>query len=199
MMRRLLAHPRCRVLATLVACLVLASTAAVAQTDVRRFSGAMDVTVPERTDAGSFDGTWVYVNRDARVVLWIETVDGGPRVKLRYFGTSNPEGFVTDWDGHAAYEVPLGRGEFHLDLTRRDEDLLEGTWAWQLDLGGSGREERAHVTLYRADDGRHLVMHFQDFEHIRHHGTSTQTAAAQKVWNFRKASRRLVRWEELPF
>ena len=36
------------------------------------------------TTAGSFDGTWMYVNRDMHFALWLRTKNGAPEVKVKF-------------------------------------------------------------------------------------------------------------------
>ena len=55
--------------------------------------GPTAVIVPERTNQGNWDGTWVYVNRDARYALWMRTgEDGRPEIRLKFQRPSRPAG-----------------------------------------------------------------------------------------------------------
>jgi len=179
--------------------LVLASAPVPAQTDPRMYPGNSAVEVPPATEAGSFAGTWIYASRDARVAIWITQVDGRWELRYRYFSTAFPEGFETDWHGHAEYFVREFPGVFDLTLNERSDDRLAGTWNWTLDLPGAARGEHASVELFRSGNGLTLILHFENFAYERREATRTRRAEAEQIWSFRKASNRLVLWDELPF
>ncbi len=159
------------------------------------FSGRMGLSLPDRNDAGTWDGTWYYMTRDTQVALWIRSHGRAPEVRLQYHHET--EGFLTDWSGQARYTASGKPGVFSMTLSERDPNTIRAKWFWELGRDVRRRTESAWVTLYRAADGRSLVMNFEELE--RALGDSGPRLAYEQVWVFRKASNREVRWEELPF
>lgn len=150
------------------------------------------------TDLGSWDGTWWHRSRDFNMAIWLKTVDGVPQLKLQYFGLGRPENFITDWDGQAVYDVRSGNGSFSITLTERNGVMLKGNWAWELDLGRSGRSEHGEFVVYRKGDGRTLSIDFAELTKVIRRGDQVQTLKVPQTLSFRKASKRLVLWDELP-
>lgn len=159
----------------------------------------MGVSAPERTDEGRWKGTWMYTYRDGRMALWLRGDGGEPELKIRFQSVSSPEAFETDWQGEADYDVAGHPGAFTLDLETSDPDTLRGTLFWQLEGSNSTRTEKGDFTAYRAGDGRRLVVRFDEYARTIESGAKRFHAEPTPVWVFRKASRRLVRWDELPF
>ena len=73
------------------------------------------VRIAERTDAGDWDGTWWYVSRDAKMALWIRTVDGVPELRFQYASKNAPEGFVTDWNDDGLLDIICDCSGWHPD------------------------------------------------------------------------------------
>jgi hypothetical protein len=149
------------------------------------------------TDRGSFHGTWTYVNRDGRTVLWIDTSGKTLRVKMQYQGTSKPEGFVTDWDGNATYIFAGEPGTFELRTTEANENRIRGTWFWDVQFESVGRSERGTFTLYRVGDGRQLVLDFSEYEKVLRKGDKVSRYEGPASWTFKKVSRRIALWDEV--
>lgn len=154
---------------------------------------------PQRNDQGIWDGTWVYLNRDVNVALWIRTENGLPQVKLRSLNRLTGEGFETDWEGQSSYIHDGWPGIFSLTLDERDANTMNGTWLWEITMGNSSRIETANVSFYRALDGRHLVLTFDDFKRTRRIDDKVMVIPVNHFWSFRKVSARLAVWDELPF
>ena len=185
--------------AKIKAILVVAAMAALAlPLSAQSYSGRPGFDLPVRTDAGNWAGTWYYVNRDSKVVIWIREADGGPQVKLRYLNSGRGEGFETDWLGKSDYSFRGRPGTFELDLTERGETTIRGKWNWELGKGDEVRVETARITMFRSGNGRSLVLNFED---LHRYLTSNPAASikAPQVWTFRKASNNERLWEELPF
>lgn len=155
--------------------------------------------VIEASNEGIWDGTWYYVSRDARMVMWIKTEDGLPRVKFRFLSNQAAEGFETDWDGNAKYSLPQSEGNFSLNIKKRDADVIEGHWDWRLESQKSSREEQGDYRMYRTGDGRFFVIDFSDFRKTLKGKKGTRVFKTHPAWTFQKASKRLVLWDELPF
>lgn len=163
-----------------------------------QFPGKPKVDLPDATDAGSWEGTWYYVSRDSHIALWIRDQDGLPELRFKYMNTGRAESFITDWSGQASYRFDDKPGTFSFELTERDANMIRGKWFWQLGNGELRRTETAWVTMYRAGDGRALVMNFEDLE--RFAGVFIDnTVHYPQVWTLRKVSNNQRRWEELPF
>jgi hypothetical protein len=155
--------------------------------------------VIEPSNEGDWDGTWYYVSRDARMVMWIKTEDGLPKVKFQFLSSSSAEGFVTDWEGNAEYEQLTSSGTFSLNIKKRDADVIEGHLDWRLESEHSTREEEGDYRIYRTGDGRFFVMDFSDYRKIVSGTKSKRVLETLPAWTFQKASKRLVLWDELPF
>lgn len=153
----------------------------------------------ERTDAGVWDGTWIYVYRDGRMALWLRTREGKPELKIQFQSTATPEAFETDWNGRADYVLAGEPAVFEMAVTEGDENTLKGTWTWKVEFRTSGRSETGRFTLYRAGDGRHMVLRFDEYEKTIRKGERGSTFKGTPAWGFRKVSKRLALWEELPF
>jgi hypothetical protein len=156
-----------------------------------------DLKLPDKNDLGNWDGTWFYVSRDYRMVLWLRTVDGAPQLKLQYMSLASPEGFATDWNGQAEYRVKNTTATFAMAISEGQADEIHGTWDWVLEFGNSSREEHATFRIYRSGDGRSLVVQFEDFSRRVRTGEQVKEYRTELAWTFRKVSKRLVRWEEI--
>lgn len=153
----------------------------------------------EATTAGSFEGTWLYLNRDARFALWSRMKDGAPQVKLQYQSMASPEAFETDWDGKALYYLAGNPVTFELKLGPSTGDKIVGKWFWELKVGDAHRLETADVVLQRTHYGRTLLMDFQNFERTITKDGKDKVTKLPVVWNWIKISKRELIWDELPF
>jgi len=151
------------------------------------------------TTAGSFDGTWMYVNRDMRWALWARTKDGVPQVRLQFQSLANPEAFETDWDGKAVYYLAGTPVSFELKLGAANADQILGTWSWTLKLEGTGRVETADIVIHRTGYGRTLLLDFQNYQKIITKGGKDQVVRMPVAWTWTKLSKRELLWDELPF
>ena len=153
----------------------------------------------EETTAGSFDGTWLYVNRDMRFGMWIRTKSGVPQVKIQYQSLANPEAFESDWDGKALYYMAGSPVTFELKLGKCTADRIVGAWTWDATVGATMRRETADIALYRSEFGRTVVMDFQNYEKTINDGVRNRLMKAPMVWNWVKISKRESLWDEFPF
>lgn len=154
---------------------------------------------PDPTNAGSFDGTWIYVNRDARFVLWSRMKDGVRQMRVQYQSLASPEAFETDWNGKAEYYMAGSQVNFDLKLGASTPNEIDGKWSWVLEFGPLGRKETADVVIYRTGFGRKLLMDFQNYEKTISRGGQDQTMKAPVAWTWIKVSNRELLWDELPF
>jgi hypothetical protein len=192
-------NPVLRCMATALAVLILTPAAYAQEQKTDRFQ-TRNLVVPDRTDAGVWDGTWYYLSRDQKMALWIRTTDGLPELQLQYFGYSMVENFYTDWQGHAEYDIKGKHfGVFDMSITERDENTIKGSVNWTLQVADTNRTETGTFTMYRAGHGRSIVMQFDDYERVETTEKERRSWRPQQSWIFRKASKRLVEWEELPF
>jgi len=157
------------------------------------------VKKPEPTSAGAFDGTWMYVNRDMRFVMWARTKNGVPQLKLQFQSLANPEAFETDWDGKAVYYLAGTPVNFELKLGSANADQILGAWSWTLRLEGTGRVETADVVVYRTENGRTLLMDFQNYKKVITKNGKDHVVQMPIVWTWVKISKRELLWDELPF
>jgi len=162
--------------------------------------GEVSRFVPPRDDAGSWDGTWWYVNRDSKIALWIRTESGSPQVKLRFMSTSAPEGFETDWNGLSDYITKIGPGKFRLTLGERDANTIRGQWDWTLSAPESARIETGTFSIHRTNRGRQLALVFDELlRTMRRDGKPDDVFSSAPSLTFFLASKRQVLWDELPF
>jgi hypothetical protein len=153
----------------------------------------------EITTSGTFDGTWIYANRDAHFALWIRTKDGKPQVRLQYQSLAGPEAFETDWAGRATYYMAGKPASFALTLASAEPDAIAGHWDWELSTGSSARHETAGVTLQRTGYGRTLQMDFKDYQRTISSGPKGNLLKAPMTWTWIKVSKRELLWDELPW
>jgi hypothetical protein len=153
----------------------------------------------EPTQAGAFEGTWIYANRDAHYAMWIRTKDGKPQVRLQYQSLASPESFETDWAGRANYYMAGKPASFSLLLDGGDAQALAGHWDWELTAGSSARSETASVTLQRTGYGRTLSMNFKDYQRVITSGPNGNVIKAPMTWTWVKVSKRELLWDELPW
>jgi hypothetical protein len=188
----------CFIVVALAALLLMPLTLA-QEGEMEKFKRS-SLVIPDRTDKGTWAGTWYYISRDQKIALWIRTAGGLPEIQIQFFGFAMAEHFITDWQGHADYDVK-GRhpGSFDLTITERDENIIKGKIDWQLTVGDITRIERGDFTMYRSGVGRSIVMRFDDYARIELEGEQRRVWRPKQSWTFRKASNRLVMWEELPF
>ena len=164
------------------------------------FWGRTKVATPEATDEGDFYGTWWFHSKDQKAALWIKEEDGVTKVKMQLLVLHTSESMATDWDGEAKY-VHRGRtGRLAITFDETGDDLLSGSWNWELTRLDWKRLETADIKLYRTGGGRTMVAEFDNFDRTYEGGASSTTLDTKhQVWVFVKGSRRIARWEELPF
>lgn len=181
------------------AALLLTAAPLAPAADPKPPTGSSSVLKLARTDRGVWDGTWLHVSRDFRMVVWMRTRDGLPEARLQYLGTKvPPEKFSTDWTGQASYRSRKSEGAFSLTFSERDENAAVGDWRWLVDYGDSSHEDVGHFTLYRGGDGRSMVFDFDQFEQIQRRPQRTDHIPFQNALLFRKVSKRLVEWDAIP-
>lgn len=184
----------------IAAVFALSVSAGVIKTDIPGIGPeTLSLATPDPTTAGSFDGTWMYVNRDARFALWIRTRNGVPQVRVQYQSLANPEAFESDWDGNATYYLAGSPVTFALKLGKGTADQISGTWRWDVTIDNSSRRETADIVLYRSGYGRSLVMDFQNYQKTITRNGRNSIMKAPMNWSWNKVSRREVLWDEIPF
>ncbi len=165
--------------------------------------GRTEVALPERSDAGNWQGTWYYSSRVQRMAMWMQDwEEGKPRLMLRMHAAQGIEGesFTTDWNGVAEYDYRGGHGSFRLEFEQADANTIAGRWVWETGRPSGGSRETAQFTIYRTGIGRDLVWHVRDLKsEAWGNGRPRPAAGAEMVWSFRKASRRHAMWSELAF
>jgi len=191
-------QPSVFVLLLLPVLLVTGSSPALAQDSMNR-STITSIARPERTDAGVFDGTWYYVQRDGRMALWARGNAGKLELKIRYQSAQGLESFETDLTTGADYDLSGKPARFSIEMSQADENTVEGHWFWEVKSRKASRLEEGDFTMYRAGDGRQLVMDFSSFQKKLTSQGRSGGYEGPLIWHFNKASKRLVRWEELPF
>jgi hypothetical protein len=185
--------------AALALLLLVGALAAPGATSAQDHWKRTSISIPDSTAAGEWDGTWWYVNRDAKLALWIQTVDGKPQVKVQFENLKAIENFTSDWSGIARYTTHNGAGNFALKLSEADANTIKADWDWTFVVGRSTRQERGKVTIFRSGTGRQLVVRFDSFEFYIGPVDEIRWQKADQALTFRKASKRQIRWEELPF
>ncbi len=191
---------RTLVAAAAAAAFALAAPAGEEKTDLKGTGNErVVIQMADPTNAGSFDGTWMYVNRDMQFGMWIRTRNGVPQVKLQYQSLSSTEAFETDWDGKAAYYLAGAPVTFELKLGASTADRIVGSWSWLLKAGITGRTETADIVMYRTWEGRTFLMDFQNFERKLTRGDKERVFKTPVVWNWIKVSKRELLWDEFPF
>ena len=187
-------------LAASAALLLIAAGAVPAEAQDRmNRSTITSVARPDRTDAGVWDGTWYYVFRDGRMALWVRSEDGKPQMKLRYQSAMGIESFETDWTTQVDYDLNGKPARFAIEIAEADENQVLASWLWEVRAPKARRAEEGDFVMYRAGDGRQLVLDFEEFKKTITKGDRSGGYEGPFVWHFNKASKRLVRWEELPF
>jgi len=191
---------RILVAAAAAAAFALAVPAGEEKTDLKGMGNErIVISMADPTSAGSFDGTWMYVNRDMQFGMWIRTKNGVPQVKLQYQSLSSTEAFETDWDGKAAYYLAGAPVTFELKLGACTPDRIVGSWSWVLKAGMTRRSETADIVMYRTWEGRTLLMDYQNFERTITRGDKQRVFKTPTVWNWIKVSKRELLWDEFPF
>jgi hypothetical protein len=186
--------------AAALAVLALAAFAAEEKTNLPAFGPErLLLKKPDPTIAGSFDGTWMYVNRDSRFALWARTKDGVTKVKVQFQSLATPEAFESDWDGKALYYLAGTPVTFELKLGACNANQILGTWSWLLESDRRSRRETADVVINRTGFGRTLLMDFQNFKKVTTRDGQDNTLAVPVAWTWTKISKRELLWDELPF
>jgi hypothetical protein len=188
--------------ALLAAAVVLTATVFAGQEPTDLPSASADRTLidkAEPTTAGTFEGTWLYVNRDSRFALWSRVKNGTPQVKVQYQSLASPEAFETDWDGKALYFLGGNPVTFELKLGPSTSDRIVGRWFWELKVGEARRLETADIVVHRTHYGRTLLMDFQNYEKTITKGGQDKVSKLPMVWSWIKISKRELIWDELPF
>ena len=122
-----------------------------------------------------------------------------PEVKLRFQSMGSGESFETDWNGQSTYVLNRGNGTFSCDVTTGNENQLSGNWFWRLEYPNSSRTETSPIRMFRLEDGRMLRIEFPEFERTLVKRGKRTYSKVNHSWSFRKISRRILLWDELPF
>ncbi len=182
----------------IAACLALSFVAPCSAQQDPKAPGISKRRLPPSTTDGIWDGTWYYMNREAKLALWFRTEGDTVKVKLQYLDLADAESFGTDWEGQADYAHRGSTGTMSIRLNETDPNRLAGSWNWELKNRVSSRVETGKFQMFRSVEGRSLIMAFEDLTR-KFQGKRTQEVAMDAIWTFRKASRRHVVWGELPF
>ena len=158
--------------------------------------------LPAPSDAGSFEGTWYYVEPGFQIALFIAPDKTGVQ-KIRYHArTSGGSEFETDEGGFAKY-IDEGGTLVEVIFTGGVKALnrIEGYLDRTVHLKNETVRETADFSLYRSGKGRQLVLYYPNFKTERtdssgHTKPSTQTDLFRV---FRKASDIVVEFNEIPF
>jgi hypothetical protein len=153
----------------------------------------------DTTTEGTFEGTWMYVNRDGHFAMWIRTKNGKKQVRLQFQSLAGPEAFETDWDGKAVYYMAGQPVTFELKLASADAARMTGSWSWIAQLEHVVRKETADLVMYRTGYGRSLQMDFKNYAKTFARDGKDRTARVPTSWSWTKISKRELLWEELPF
>jgi hypothetical protein len=164
------------------------------------YGGRTKVAVPESTEAGDWYGTWYYVSRVREMALWIRNDGGTLQVKLGLRELKRRgDSFTTGWNGVAEYGGPGMAGTFSLTFDQQDENTLTGSWVWETRTASGARTETADFTIFRTGWGRQLAWKITNLRLQVPGNDSPLGGGPDRVWTFRKASRREALWSELPF
>jgi hypothetical protein len=186
--------------AAALAALALTAFAAEEKTNLPAFgTERLLLKKPDPVFAGSFDGTWMYVNRDSRFALWARTKNGVTKVKVQFQSLANPEAFETDWDGKALYYLAGTPVTFEFKLGECNANQILGSWSWVLESDRRSRRETADVVINRTGFGRTLLMDFQNYKKVTTRDGQDSTMAVPVAWTWTKISKRELLWDELPF
>ena len=161
--------------------------------------GKAAVMMASPVDEGSFEGTWMYVNRDSHFAMWIKTEGGKPRMRIQYQSIVTPEAFETDWSGKSNYYLSGHPVTFEFKLREGDANKITGSWLWDLETDFSGRKETADIVLQRTGYGRTMLMAFNNFEKTMRKNGDARTFKLPVAWNWTKVSKRELLWNELPW
>ncbi|MEW5805881.1 MAG: hypothetical protein AB1756_00755 [Acidobacteriota bacterium] len=155
--------------------------------------------VPPPTEKGSFVGTWYYVDRDQQFAIFLMKEGRKVKAKLRW-EMKTGESFETDWDGECRYMYRGNEGIVHFDIANPgNKKRLDGKWLWQYKYGANERKEMATFNIYRAEEGLKLVWLMPDWQKVFREGDKEKKMKFQQMHILRKASERIINWEEIPF
>jgi len=160
---------------------------------------AVAIMKSDATNAGSFDGTWMYVNRDSHFAMWIRTKNGKRQVRVQYQSLASPEAFETDWDGKSVYYMAGKAITFDLTLLKTDAAQMTGTWSWIAQLDNAARKESADLVIYRTGYGHTLNMDFENYTMTLMRGGTERKVTTPTTWSWTQISKRELLWQELPF
>jgi hypothetical protein len=194
-------------LLVLLCCLLVLAPAALAQkAPKKKRIGKLEV--PPATERGSFTGTWYRVQPGQRQALQVREAPGGEGYELRLYWRGG-EGFEVDTGWSPRHEFvyrgfpglivleprELGDGRFVLEWRREQEGAR-----------GSKMVETGDVEIFRVEDGRKLVWLQRPLhrkvtvaEPMAPHELKPHEEEDERIWIMRKATRRLVPWDEIPW
>ncbi len=154
---------------------------------------------PDPTTEGTFVGTWFYIDRDMRFAFYFKEEEGKIQAKLRW-EIHHGEMFETDWDGKCTYMYGGNEGVVHLDIANpENKNQLEGKWSWRFGSGSGERLEEGTFTIYRSEKGLKLAWIMPDWFKSFKSGDKQKKYQYEQMHILRKASNRLIQWEEIPF
>jgi hypothetical protein len=161
--------------------------------------GKAKVMMASPVNEGTFDGTWMYVNRDAHFAMWIKTEGGKPQMRIQYQSIATPEAFETDWSGKSNYYLSGNPVTFEFKLGESDTNRITGSWLWDFETDLHGRKETADIVLQRTGFGRTMLMAFNNFEKTMRRNGDARVFKLPVAWNWTKISKRELLWNELPW
>jgi hypothetical protein len=152
------------------------------------------------TEEGDWDGTWVFGNRDFKIVLWLQSDSKGkPSMRWQYQDLANAEMFVTDWEGKADYTMLQATGKVSLNARELTPHSIKGELVWETDYEDAIRSVTGAYEIFRVNDGRFLMIYFPLWKRVIQKGDDVRISEVPQSWTFRKLSKRQLRWEEIPF
>ena len=180
--------------------LALLATAGSATAQMNSFYGKTTIKTPERTDAGDWEGTWFFLSKVHRMVLWMRNQNGVPQIKFRFQGQGvNAQNFETDWNAVGEINVKGRTGVFAMEFDQRDENTISGRWAWDVVQNDAVLTDKAEFIMFRGGEGRQMIWKIQNEPRKTEARSAIKPGSGLLVWTFRKASRRVVLWSEIPF
>lgn len=166
-------------------------------------ASAAPVAAPDELPMEGWPGSWLHNSRDYKFALFVRQEDDGvPGIRVQYDSLLRVEKFTTDWNGLAEYFVTGRPARFELKITGMQDERVLGTWYWEFPTaGGTRMRQTGEFTLYRTGDGRRARLEIPGLQRVRYDPETGDeiTRALPINISFRKASKRIVRWEELPF
>lgn len=153
--------------------------------------------VPARTDAGSYQGTWMSRDRAAQLAFWFDESVKPMQMRYRYEVRNSGYGDSGE-SGTGSSTSAAGAGVFKLTSRLDPDGVIRGTMERHWSSAGVEVIETNSFEAWRIEKGDRLYCTFSNrLSRMTRDGETTTTPLPDYSFTFAHLTDELVHWEEL--